>query len=146
MLEFPLTKRESNTGVFLWKLKNFSEHLFWKTSEKHGCFWEKKNCVSSEILADPFYKIEISRIENIDNVIAGNINIVIAETKLDTTFPVSQFHIDRFSKPSLNMNRTGGGVIIYVREYISNKVLSKHNLTTDIKAFFMKLNFTEDAL
>ena len=27
-----LLKRDSNTGVFLWILQNFTEHLFWRTS------------------------------------------------------------------------------------------------------------------
>ena len=31
-------KRDSNTGVFLWSLQNFSEHLFWWTSV-NDCFW-----------------------------------------------------------------------------------------------------------
>ena len=39
--------------------------------------------------------------------------LIIIETKLDDTFPVSQFHIDGFSKPyRLDGNRNGGGVII----------------------------------
>ena len=31
-----LLKRDSNTGVFLWILQNFQEHLSWKTSV-NGC-------------------------------------------------------------------------------------------------------------
>ena len=30
-------KRDSNTSAFLWSLRNFSEHLFWRTSAS-GCF------------------------------------------------------------------------------------------------------------
>ena len=37
-----LLKRHSNTGVFLWILGNFWEHLFlWNTSG--GCFWTSLN-------------------------------------------------------------------------------------------------------
>ena len=32
-----LLKRDPNTGVFLWVLQNFSEHLFWRTSA-NDCF------------------------------------------------------------------------------------------------------------
>ena len=32
-----LLKSDSNTCVFLWNFANFSEHLFWRTSENH-CF------------------------------------------------------------------------------------------------------------
>ena len=118
---------------------------------------------SSEILADSFSKIKKTRIEHINNVIIGNLNInsfpnkfdelkvlvngmldilIITETKLDDTFPVSQFHIDGFSKPyRLDRNRNGGGVIIYVREDIPSKILTKHVLPTDIEALFIELNF-----
>ena len=30
-------KRDSNTGVFLWTLRNFKEHIFWRTSSNY-CF------------------------------------------------------------------------------------------------------------
>ena len=33
-----LLKRNSNTDIFLWILRNFQEHLIWKTSA-NGCFW-----------------------------------------------------------------------------------------------------------
>ena len=77
-----------------------------------------------------FSKIKKARIENINNVIIGNLNInsfpnkfqeikvfvnemldilIITETKADDTFPVSQFHIDVFSKPyRLDKNINGG--------------------------------------
>ena len=34
-----LLKRDSNTGAFLRTLRNFYEHLFWRTSA-NGCFWD----------------------------------------------------------------------------------------------------------
>ena len=68
--------------------------------------------------------------------------LIITETKPDDTFPVLQFHIDRFSKPyRLDRNRNGGGIIIYVREYIPSKILPKHVLPTDIETLFTELNF-----
>ena len=32
--------RDSNTGVFLWVLRNFQERLFWRTST-NDCFWNR---------------------------------------------------------------------------------------------------------
>ena len=59
-----------------------------------------------------------------------------------TTFPVSQFHIDGFSKLyRLDRNRNGDGVIIYVKDDISSKILTKHALPTDIEALFIESNF-----
>ena len=112
--------------------------------------------VSSEILADSFSKIKKTRIEHINNVIIGNLNInslpnkfdelkvlvngmldilIITETKLDDTFPVSQFHINEFSY-RLDRDRNEGGFIIYVREDIPSKILSKHVLATDLEALY----------
>ena len=90
-------------------------------------------------------------IENINNVITGNRNInslpetlnnlkvlvtgmldilIILETKLDNEFPVSQFHIERYSKPCrLDRNRNGGGMIVYVRKDIPSIMLTKRNIS-----------------
>ena len=68
--------------------------------------------------------------------------LILTETKLDETFPVSQSHIDGFSKPyCLDRNRSEGGVIIYMREDIPSKILTKHVLPTDIEALFIEFNF-----
>ena len=50
-------------------------------------------------------------------LISGTFDIlIITETKLDDTYPISQFHIDGYSMPYRpDRNRNGGGVIIYVR-------------------------------
>ena len=37
-----LLKRDPNTGVFLWILRNSQEYLYWKTSS-NGCFRLSKN-------------------------------------------------------------------------------------------------------
>ena len=35
----------------------------------------------------------------------------------------------------------GGGIIIYVREDIPTKILTKHNLPEDIEGIFLEINF-----
>ena len=36
-----LLKRDSNTGLFLWILRNFKEHLFWRTSaNRYFCLFQ----------------------------------------------------------------------------------------------------------
>ena len=63
------------------------------------------------------------------------------ETKLDDTFPDSQFFIEGYSTPfRLDRNRNGGGVIIYVREDIPCKKLLKHNFPDDIEGLFIEIN------
>ena len=104
-----------------------------------------------------------TRIENTNNVIIGNLKInylpkkfddlkplvtgildilIIRETILDNTFPVSQFHIDGYSKPSrLDRNRNGGGITMYVRDDIPIRMLTKNNFPDNIEGLFVELNF-----
>ena len=68
--------------------------------------------------------------------------LIITERKLENTFPVSQIHIDGYSKPyKLDRNRNGGGLVIYVREDIPNSMLTKHNFPENIEGLFVELNF-----
>ena len=71
-----------------------------------------------------------------------NINIFfITETKLDSTFPTSQFLIKGYSEPNrFDRNRNGGDVLIYVQEVIPSKSLMDHKLTQDIEKTFVESN------
>ena len=82
------------------------------------------------------------KFEQLKTVINGNIDILlVVETKLDATFPESQFVIEGYSAPyRLDGNRNGGGILIYVREDIPSKKLSKHNFPDDIEGFFIEIN------
>ena len=69
-------------------------------------------------------------------------NLVVCETKLDETFPSSQFHMDGFSLPyRLDGNRNGEGVMIFVMEDIPSNLLTKHNFQSDVEGLFAELNF-----
>ena len=64
-----------------------------------------------------------NKIDALRLLIKGNIDIlVITESKLDGSFPNSQFDIDGFAPP-FRQDRTeyGGGVIIYIRDDIPCK-------------------------
>ena len=58
-----------------------------------------------------------SKYDALKVLISGTFDIlIITETKLDDTYPISQFHIDGYSMPYRpDRNRNGAGVIIYVR-------------------------------
>ena len=61
-------------------------------------------------------------------------------SKLDQSFPESQFFINRFSKPfRKDGNRHGGGHLIYIKEDIPQKKLS-FNLPFDIEIIIIELN------
>ena len=91
-------------------------------------------CLNINSLANKF--------DQLTTVINDNIDIlVLVETKLDDTFPESQFFINGFSKPyRIDRNRNGGGVMIYVRQDIPSKRLSKHNLPSDIECLCVEIN------
>ena len=83
------------------------------------------------------------RISNINRLIFGHLNInslrnkfnllceqikgsidifMISETKLDDSFPQGQFLIDGFHSPlRFDRNKSGGGILLYVREDIPTK-------------------------
>ena len=118
---------------------------------------------ASELHNHCISRFNMIRVENFDNIIVGNLNInsispkfdefklmvsgffdvvIVTETKLDDSFPKAQFCIDGFSIPyRLDRNRNGGGLMIYVRDDIPSKMLTKHNHPEDIEAVFIELNF-----
>ena len=135
-----------------------------KTGDSYGYLNQQANDspVNGASL-NPLLKIKNLRLSNVNRVIIGNLNInsltnkfdqlkeivleyidilVITETKLDNTFLNAQFLVPGFSKPfRLDRNRKGGGVMIYVRENIPSKLLTKHVLPSDIECIFLELNF-----
>ena len=84
----------------------------------------------------------LRKFDHLKVLIVNNIDIlVLTETKIDSSFPNSQFRIDGFSAPfRLNRNKFGGGVLIYVREDIPCKKLTKHILPDDIEEIFVEIN------
>ena len=95
------------------------------------------------------------RLRNVNKVIIDNLNInslpnefyqlkeivlkyvdvlLITETKLYDTFLTSQFLVTGFSVPyRLDRNRNGGGIMIFIRDDIPSRVLTKHFFPDDIK-------------
>ena len=71
-----------------------------------------------------------NKFDQLKSIIGKNIDIsVITETKIDSGFPSSQFMIEGFSVPyRFDRNRSGGRVIVYIRDDIPNKQLVKHKL------------------
>ena len=67
--------------------------------------------------------------------------LIIKETKLDETYPISQFHIDSYSMPyRLHRNRNGGGVTIYVTENIPSKILRANLFPNDMEGTSVEIN------
>ena len=76
--------------------------------------------------------------------ITGNVDImVISETKFDDSFPESQFKISGYSSPfRLDQDQNGGGIMVFVREDITAKLLSFED--KPIEVLFTELNFRKN--
>ena len=88
------------------------------------------------------------KFELLKEIIGKNIDILtIQETKLDSSFPSGQFFINGYSEPyRLDRDRNGGGVMIYVREDIPSKLLSKHTFSEAIEGLFVEVNLRKTKL
>ena len=81
------------------------------------------------------------KFDALKNLIKDNIDIlVVSETKIDESFPDSQFYIDGYNIP-FRLDRTcdGGGVLVYFRSDIPCKLL-KSNLPQNIEGLFIEMN------
>ena len=83
-----------------------------------------------------------NKFDQLLSIIQGNVEIlVITETKLDSTFPISQFMIDGYSTPfRLDRNSNGGGILVFVREDIPSKKLQGYTLPDDIEVVPIEIN------
>ena len=65
---------------------------------------------------------------------------MLSETKVDDTFPTSQFMIDGFSKPyRLDRCSNGGGILIYVRNDINSRLITKSKVSDKIECLFIEI-------
>ena len=74
-------------------------------------------------------------------MIRDNIDIlVIAETKIDSSFPSSQFQIEGYKTPyRLDITERSGGILVYVKDNLITKEL-KVTITCDIQAVYFQLD------
>ena len=70
-----------------------------------------------------------NKFELFNNQIKANIDtLMISETKIDNTFPHSQFFIEGFSTLyGLDRDSNGGGILLYVREDIPSNAIAIEN-------------------
>ena len=83
-----------------------------------------------------------NKFEALKSIIKDNIDIlIITESELDDTFPTNQFRIDGYAPPfRIDRNKTGGGVIIYVREDIPSIELNDHPSPLNFECIYFLIN------
>ena len=73
--------------------------------------------------------------------VAQYVDILISETKLDSTFLSIQFLINDFSVPHrLDQNSKDSDILLYVRDKIIVLPLSRYSLPPHIEILFFELN------
>ena len=66
---------------------------------------------------------------------------MISETKIDESFPLSQFMIDVFSMTYCHdRNTRSGGSLVYCINNVIAKLLKLENLPSEIEAIFIEVN------
>ena len=67
-----------------------------------------------------------------------------AETKLDPSFPNSQFLIPGFHEPMrLDITSKRGGMLVYIRSSLPSKIMSNFKLPENIQAIPFELEMVE---
>ena len=66
--------------------------------------------------------------------------LMISESKLDDSFPKTQFNMEGFRTPfRLDRNKHVGGILLYVRNNIDTILLINHVFPNDIEAFITEV-------
>ena len=112
---------------------------------------EQENCqrVLTSLLKDNpdrliFAQLNINSIRNkfdyLSDLVKGKVDVLlISETKIDDSYPKSQFLIKGFSDPyRLDCNCLGGGLMLFVREDIPSNLLTTEDKPTE--GFYVELN------
>ena len=83
-----------------------------------------------------------NKFEILKETITNKVDILlISETKLNSSFPLNQFHIDGFTTPyRLDRNQIGGGIMLYIKEDIPSKSVTEIKLDNEIGNIFIEIN------
>ena len=99
-------------------------------------------------------KIKELRMGNANKVMIGNLNINSIRNKFEElketvlkyidilVVTETKLLMDGFSKPYRSVrNKDGEGVMVFIRDTISSKILEKHIFPNDVESIFEELNF-----
>ena len=95
------------------------------------------------IIIDHLYINSIrNKFESFVSFVGNKLDIfMVSETKIDDTFPDSQFLIEGFSKPfRLDRTAKSGEILLYIREDIPCKSIKQITLNISFEGFSVELN------
>ena len=87
-----------------------------------------------------------NKFENFKEIINGNVDIfTIAETKLDGSFPTSQFEIEGYYSPfRLDITKPSGGLLVYIKSSLPSTQLSYGSICNSIQAIRFEINLRQE--
>ena len=87
-----------------------------------------------------------NKFENFKKIINGNVNIfTITETKLDGSFPTSQFKLEGYySRFCLDITKQSGGLLVYIKSLIPSRQLSYGSIRNSIQAIPFEINLRQE--
>ena len=97
-----------------------------------------KNIIFSYININPIR----NKFDNLCDLISKNVEIIsVAETKLDGSFPNSQFLIPGFHESMrLDISSKRGGMLVYIRFSLPSKIMPNFKLPENIQVIPFELN------
>ena len=83
-----------------------------------------------------------NKFESLQHIINKNIDVLfISETKIDSSSPSTQFHLEGYATLyRLDRSTNGGGILLYTREDIPSKLL---NTGLSVEGFFVEIRLRE---
>ena len=83
-----------------------------------------------------------NKFADFSELIANYVDIfILAETKLDSTFPRNQFSLPDFKAPiRVDCNANSGGLLVLISQQITSKEMKNVLISSDIKAVAIELN------
>ena len=83
-----------------------------------------------------------NKLQNLENMLSGKVDfLVVAESKLDSSFPDRQFVINGYKKPfRLDIHAKSGGLLVYVNENIPSRILSQFIFEKNMQILPVELN------
>ena len=87
-----------------------------------------------------------NKFKTLCELVAGNVDFLcIVETKLDPSFPNSQFFKPGFHKPlRMDVSSRRGGLLVFIKSSLPSKMLTKFKLSNNIQIIPFELNLRKD--
>ena len=86
-----------------------------------------------------------NKFDDLKFLVTKNVDImIISETKLDESFPESQFLVDGFKKPfRLYRTANGGGLLVYVRDKVPTKEIKQIHIPNAMECLLTEINVSK---